>query len=297
MANREPTTSHKQQKMANNTMRILVTGSNGMLGREFMEEGKKRGHEMLGWARAELDLERPEEGIRQLEKLRPGAVIHCAAETDVDLCERDPARALRVNGKTPGELAAAAKKNGARFVFISTSGIFGGICQGPHRETDVPTPETAYGKAKMEGERAVSQSHPGALILRAGWLYGGPLDFRKNFVGARLREAQTTPELISANDKQGSPTWTKDFVATAFELLGDGVSGIVHLANTGHATRFDYVSEILKIGGKHNKIRAVDSGHFPRAALVPDDERLSSIRIHPLRHWREALKEYLQNRP
>jgi len=277
-------------------MLIIVTGSTGMLGREFMEEGTKRGHQMTGWTRKDLDLENPEKGISRISDVKPDAVIHCAAETNVDLCEQNPTLAKQANGKTPGELAAAARKAEARFVFISTSGIFGGICQGPHRETDVPFPETAYAKAKLEGERAVSLVHPGALILRAGWLYGGPLEFRKNFVGARLREAQTTLELSSASDKQGSPTWTKDFVTAAFELLEKGDSGLVHLANTGQATRFDYVSEILKLAGKRNPVRAVDSGHFPRTAPVPDDERLASTRIHPLRDWREALKEYLQGR-
>jgi dTDP-4-dehydrorhamnose reductase len=293
--NPQPTTNNKKQQRTENTMLILVTGSTGMLGREFVEQGKKRGHEMIGWTRAELDLEKPQEGIRKIAELKPDAVIHCAAETNVDLCEREPQRARQVNGQAPGELAAAAKKAGARFVLISTSGIFGGTCRGPHREEDVPEPETAYAKAKMVGERAVTQSHPGALILRAGWLFGGSLDFKKNFVGSRLREAQMSEEMISAEDKFGSPTWTKDFAGAALKLLEEGQSGVVHLANSGQASRFEYVSEILKISGRPNKIRAVDSGHFPRAAPVPVDERLASTRIPPLRDWREALRGYLQS--
>jgi len=266
-----------------------------MLGREMMEVGRKKRHEMVGWTRKELDLEKPEEGIRRIAELEPGAVIHCAAETNVDRCEREPELAIRVNGETPGRLAAAAKKAGAQFVFISTSGIFGGEKRGPFSEEEPPRPGTAYAKAKVYGEERVRKEHPQALILRAGWLFGGPLEMKKNFVGARLREAETTPELNSATDKQGSPTWTKDFVAAAFELLEKGESGIGHVANTGKATRFDYVSEILKLAGKHHPVRPVDSGHFPRTAAVPDDERLVSTRILPLRDWREALRDYLQN--
>jgi len=133
MPNPQLTTNNKKQQRIENTMLILVTGSTGMLGQEMMEEGKGRGHAMVGWTRRELDLEKPEEGIRKLAALKPGAVIHCAAETDVDRCERDPERAMRVNGETPGKLAAAAREVGAQFVFISTSGIFGGFCRGPHR--------------------------------------------------------------------------------------------------------------------------------------------------------------------
>ena len=266
-----------------------------MLGREFVEVGKKMGQEMMGWTRQDLNLEKSEEGIRRLKALRPQAVIHCAAETNVDLCEQEPGRARQVNAEAAGRLAQAAREVGARFVLISTSGLFDGKKKGPFTEEDRPNPPTAYGRSKLEGEEMVRAANPAALILRAGWLFGGSLDLNKNFVGARLREAQTNRELVSAADKLGSPTWTRDFAAAALELLAKGESGIVHLANSGQASRFEYVSEILKISGQTKKIRAVDSGHFPRAAPVPGDERLASTRIPPLRDWREALREYLPN--
>jgi len=275
-------------------MRILVTGSSGMLGREMMEVGKKKGHEMVGWTRSELDLEKPEEGIRRIAELKPGAVIHCAAETNVDRCEREPELAMRVNGETPGKLAAAAREAGAQFIFISTSGIFGGEKEGPFSEEEPPRPGTAYAKAKVFGEERVRKEHPQALILRAGWLFGGPLEMKKNFVGARLREAEGKEVIQSATDKRGSPTWTRDFAERALELLEKKTGGWVHLVNAGGATRQEYVAEILRLTGRKTRVEGVDSSAFARSAPVPADERLASSRDGKLRSWKEAVADYLR---
>jgi dTDP-4-dehydrorhamnose reductase len=265
-----------------------------MLGREFVEVGKRMGYEMIGWTRQELDLEKPEEGIRRLKELRPDAVIHCAAETNVDLCEREPGRARQVNAQAPGRLAQAAREAGSRFVFISTSGLFDGKKKGPFTEEDRPNPPTVYGRSKLEGEEKVRTGDPGALILRAGWLFGGPLDLKKNFVGARLREAEGKEVIRSATDKRGSPTWTRDFAERALELLQEGKSGLVHLVNAGEATRQEYVAEILRLAGRKTRVEGVDSDSFPRSAPVPDDERLQSIAIDSLRAWQSALQAYLK---
>jgi dTDP-4-dehydrorhamnose reductase len=265
-----------------------------MLGREFVEVGKRMGYEMIGWTRQELDLEEPKEGIRRLKELRPDAVIHCAAETNVDLCEREPGRARQVNAEAAGRLAQAAREAGARFVFISTSGLFEVKKKGPFTEEDRPNPPTVYGRSKLEGEEKVRTADPAALILRAGWLFGGPLDLKKNFVGARLREAEGKKVIRSATDKRGSPTWTRDFAERALALLQEGKSGLVHLVNAGEATRQEYVAEILRLAERKTLVEGVDSGSFPRSAPVPPDERLISLKITKLRNWREALSEYLE---
>ena len=266
-----------------------------MLGREFVEVGKRMGYEMIGWTRQELDLEKPEEGIRRLKELKPEAVIHCAAETNVDLCEREPGRAWQVNAEAAGRLAQSTREMGARFVFISTSGLFDGKKKGPFTEEDRPNPPTVYGKSKLEGEEKVRIADPGALILRGGWLFGGPLDLKKNFVGARLREAEDMEVIRSATDKRGSPTWTRDFAERALGLLQEGRSGLVHLVNAGEATRQEYVAEILRLAGRKTRVEGVDSSSFPRAAPVPEDERLKSKRKGILKKWKTALKVYLKN--
>lgn len=294
MFNRLSRGNRKQQKTADKTMRILVTGSNGMLGREFVEVGTKAGNRMAGWTRADLDLERPEPGLAKLKSLKPDAVIHCAAETNVDRCEREAGYAMRVNGETAGKLAAATGQIGGQFVLISTSGIFDGKKPEPYTELDEPAPATAYARAKVAGEKLVAAACPHVLILRAGWLFGGPLDGKRNFVGARLREAEGKNEIVSATDKRGSPTWTQDFVEGALSLVASKKSGVFHLVNSGVATRQEYVAQILAQAGSSTGVRGVGSDAFLRAAPVPDSEALVSCRLPGLRKWQEALTDYLE---
>jgi len=278
-------------------MKILVTGSNGMLGREFMEVGKGMGHMMIGWTRKELELEKPEGGIRRLGELKPDVVVHCAAETHVDLCEQQPERAIQVNAVAAGDLAKTVQANKARFVFVSTGGLFDGRKSGPYGEVDHPRPCTVYGQSKLEGERRVLAASPGALILRAGWLFGGSLNLKKNFVGARLREAEENEVIRSASDKLGSPTWTRNFSAGAMQLLEQGRQGLFHLANQGAATRQEYVAQILRLAGKKNRVEGVDSSRFPRVAPVPANESLRSERpdAPPMPEWKISLQTYLQS--
>jgi len=272
-----------------------------MLGSEFLKMGRSLGYEMSGWTRQDLELEKPTEGILRLKELRPGAVIHCAAETNVDLCENDPDRILRVNAETSGLLAETAQGLGAHFVFVSTSGLFDGKKESAYHEGDLPNPLTRYGASKLEGEKRVCNAHAGALILRAGWLFGGLLEMKKNFVGARLREAEEKKVIYSAIDKRGSPTWTRDFVGGAFDYLRDGIKGVVHMANSGEATRFEYVKEIIQLTGQKTTVEGVDSERFKRSAPVPANEALASIRVYGAggsirRPWQDALEEYLPSR-
>ena len=272
-----------------------------MLGSEFLKMGRRLGYEMIGWTRLDLELEKPTEGILRLKESRPDVVIHCAAETNVDLCENDRDRILRVNAETSGLLAEAAQELGAHFVFISTSGLVVGNKESAYHEGDLPNPLTRYGASKFEGEKRVCNAHAGALILRAGWLFGGLLEMKKNFVGARLREAEGKKVIYSAIDKKGSPTWTQDFVEDAFDLLRRETKGIVHLANSGEATRFEYVREIMRLTGQNTIVEGVYSERFQRSAPVPKNEALTSIRINEAkgnlkRTWQHALEEYLKLR-
>lgn len=276
-------------------MVMVVTGSRGMLGREFMEAGLGEGHRMVGFTRQELDLERPGPGLEKLAALKPDAVIHCAAETDVDLCETKPEWAREINAEAAGRLAEASRALGAHFAFISTSGLFDGSKPGPFTEKDAPNPPTAYGKSKLAGERRVLAAHPEALVLRAGWLFGGPLELKKNFVGARVREAEGKQVIFSATDKRGSPTWTKDFAERALSLLREGRKGLLHLVNAGVASRFEYVREIARLAHWRARVEPADSARYPRRAPVPSDESLQSLYLAPLRSWKHALEDYLGN--
>ena len=274
--------------------RIFVTGAAGMLGSEFVNRLDAAGATMVAVTRQNLDLDFPERAADHFRAHPCDTVIHCAAETNVDACEGDPAMALRRNCETPLSLARSACDAGAKFVFVSSSGVFDGKKPDPYDESDVPAPCTAYAASKVAAERILMEQIPSVLIIRAGWMFGGSATQKKNFVAARWREAQGRAEVVSAGDKTGSPTWTRDLVGLVWDLIRTDATGIFHTVNSGSATRAEYVAEILRLCQIPATVRPVSSREFPRSAAVPDNEALVSVRREiPLRPWREALADYI----
>lgn len=281
-----------------NTLKLLVNGSAGMLGSECACVARRLGHEVIALGRPDCNINDPEAVLRAVQRAQPTAVLHCAALTNVDQCEQDPAAAHAINAISAGLFAAAAKSVGACLVYVGSSGIFDGKKTGPYTEDDCPAPLTEYARSKLAGEIRVAQSGCEHLILRAGWLFGGSTTFRKNFVAARWREAQSKSVMFSACDKFGSPTWTRDFATKAIELLVAQARGLYHVVNAGAVTRYDYVSEIVSLFGLPTKVEPVNSSQFARLAPVPDNEALASVRmravgVSELRPWRQALSEYV----
>jgi len=279
-------------------VRLLVTGARGMLGSEFVRAGVATHHEVHAVAREDCDITNREAVFLLVDKQRPEAVIHCAAHTDVDDCEKNPNKAHLINAGGASNFAEATKQIGGRFVYISTSGVFDGNKTEAYVETDQPVPRTEYGRSKLEAEGRVVSSGCDHLIVRASWLFGGDPKLKKNFVAARKREAEGKQAIESATDKRGSPTWTRDFALKTLELLSAGGRGLFHVSNFGVATRFEYVSAIVSLFRLKTPVKTVDSSHFPRAASVPVNEsmasvKLSKIGISELRPWREALNSYI----
>jgi len=269
-----------------------------MLGSEFVRAGIAMHYEVDAVAREDCDITNREAVLLLAEKQRPEAVIHCAAHTDVDDCEKNPGKAHLINAGGASNFAEATQQIGACLVYISTSGVFDGNKTDAYVETDKTAPQTEYGRSKLEGENRVISSGCDNLIVRASWLFGGDPKLRKNFVAARKREAEENKVIASATDKRGSPTWTRDFALKTLELLSAGARGLLHVSNSGVATRFDYVSAIVSLFRLKTPVKPVDSSRFPRAAPVPMNEsmasvKLSEIGISELRPWREALNSYI----
>jgi dTDP-4-dehydrorhamnose reductase len=278
-------------------VKLLINGASGMLGSEFVLTASKQGHEVIALTRQDCDITLRDDVLRIVKQMWPEAIIHCAAHTDVDDCERNPDHASRVNADAPGHFAEAARQGGCCLLYVGSSGIFDGKKTGPYTENDPPGPLTQYARSKLEGEKRVALVGCDHLIVRTGWLFGGSASFKKNFVAARRREAAQKPVLQSAADKRGSPTWTRDFAQKSLELLACRARGLFHVVNADSASRFEYVAEIVSLLGLDTKVEPVDSSSFARLAPVPDNEALASVRlpqigVPALRPWRDALKEY-----
>src|SRR5918911_3387768 len=158
------------------TMRVLVLGSGGMLGRAVVRAAARHGHDVAALARAELDITDATHVARVVAAAEPRAVINCAAFTDVDGAETNEAWALRVNGEGAGNVARAAAEAGARVVHVSTDYVFDGTKREPWLESDPVGPLQAYGRSKLAGERAVAAGNAEHAVVRTAWLFdaGGP---------------------------------------------------------------------------------------------------------------------------
>ena len=216
----------------------------------------------------------------------------------MDKCETDPAHAARINTAATVELAEACVQAGAALIYVSSCGIFDGNSREPYLETESPRPRTFYARSKFDAEGRVLAASPRNLVCRVGWLFGGSVDQKKNFVEARRKEALKGGTMLSASDKWGSPTYARDAAERIIELFSRGAAGVVHVANVGVASRYEYVREIVVALNLEVEVRPADSSAFRRAAPVPDFEAIASCRdaelgVPAMDDWRSALRRYI----
>jgi len=232
----------------------------------------------------------------EIERLRPDAIINCAACTDVDGCETDPDGARRVNAEGAGNAARSAGAVGSRLIHVSTDFVFDGCRNVPYTEDDPPAPLSEYGRSKLEGERRVAALAPDHLIVRTSWLYGAG---RPNFVDAIRTRARNGGTLRVVDDQFGSPTYVVDLARALRRLIDCDARGLVHFANRGICSRHEMARFILDAGGFHGVgLEAIKTGEAGRIAVRPAFAALDTARYVRLtgeapRPWQEALRDYL----
>lgn len=278
-------------------MRILVTGAGGILGRALGD--RLRGaHTLFLWGREEADLT-DEAQVRSAAKgIAFDAIVHAAAMTNVDGCESDPDAALRVNRDATRHVADLARERGAVFVYVSTDYVFDGTKRSPYLEEDPTGPINAYGRSKLEGERAAIDSGARALIVRTSWLFGPG---GKNFVDTIASKLERGEGLRVVDDQKGSPTYSRDLAHAIELLLRRGSLGTVHATNSGATTWYGLAKEIASDLGSDAPIAPVATEEFPRPAARPRYSVLSGARFRAwtgenLAPWEEAVRHYLATR-
>ncbi len=270
---------------------VLVTGAGGQVGRALRTEIPQAQFQ----ARADLDV--TDAAAVRNAVAGVDIIIHLAALTNVDECERDPERANAVNAVGTRNVVEAAGDRG-RVVYVSTDYVFDGRKQGEYAEDDPPAPLNAYGRSKLAGEQYVRR-RPQNLIVRTSWVFG----VGRNFVTAILEGARMGGPLRVVDDQRGRPTWAQDLAASLAHLVRVRTPGILHVAGDGEAATWADLAELaVGAAGLSVAVERIDSETYRRrvgrvVATRPANSVLSLERARrqgvPLIDWRCSVRRYV----
>jgi dTDP-4-dehydrorhamnose reductase len=290
-------------------MRVLITGGTGQLGIALSRECGVHDDEVLAPGSGDLDVSNREQVLQIMGAWRPEVVIHAGAWTDVDGCEADPARAMRVNAWGSRNVAEAADNVNARVVAVSTDYVFDGLGSGPngggaYHEWDIPNPISQYGRSKYGGERDVLDClGQRGCVVRTAWVCGPE---GKNFLKTMLRVADQGAESGAAvtvvTDQHGSPTFTDDLARVLREIAVRRVGGVFHASNRGPTNWFEFAQAIFRESGHDaDRVKPVLAADLqpqrpaPRPAYsLLDSIGLDSLGLAPMDHWQVALQRNLR---
>jgi dTDP-4-dehydrorhamnose reductase len=275
-------------------VRVLVTGAGGMLGQDVVRAAA--GHAVSAPGHAELDVTNRAAVAAWVERFRPDAVVNCAAWTDVDGAESAQAGAHAVNATGAANVAHAAASAGARLVHVSTDYVFEGTERTPYVESDATGPRSAYGRTKLEGERAVAAAGGSHAIVRSSWLFGAG---GRNFVATMLGLAEERDEVTVVTDQVGCPTYTGHLAGALLKLARGDAQGVFHVAGGGAPCSWHELAvEALRQAGADCRVLPCTTVEMPRPAPRPAFSALASERPETpvLPPWREGLAAYLSTR-
>lgn len=276
---------------------ILITGARGQLGTDLA----RRLPAAVASDVEDVRIEDEAAVARVFAEVRPSVVFNCAAYNAVDAAEGAGAEAaFAVNARGPEVLAAACSEVGARLVHFSTNYVFDGVESRAWTEEDAPAPLSAYGRSKLEGERRVLEVLPSALVVRVAALFGTAESAVKggSFPFRIVERARAGGPLTVVDDQWVNPTYTGDLAEAVMPLgLDSGMTGVVHLAPLDCCTWHELAVESLRVAGVAGV--PVERGVTEAregAAARPRFGCLGSVRVAPLRSWREGVRAYFAER-
>ena len=280
--------------------KIIVTGSNGQLGRAIgkLLSGNDQ-YELINTssrenARYRLDITNVDDTLALCREHKPYAIINCAAHTNVNACESQWDLAYKINAIGPRNLAIAASDTGAKLIHVSTDYVFNGEATSPINEFQATCPLGAYGKTKLEGENMVKAFADRWFILRTAWLYGDG----NNFAKTMLRLSQDHEEVSVVKDQFGTPTTAAELARAIGYLLPTDNYGLFHATCEGSCSWADFASEIFKKAGKSTRVKYITTEEYPTPAKRPaysvlDNYMLRLTSDFTFADWHDALDEYM----
>ncbi|WP_088228893.1 dTDP-4-dehydrorhamnose reductase [Desulfosporosinus sp. FKB] len=283
-------------------MKVLVTGSNGQLGYDVVNELGKRGHTAIGVDIHEMDITDDKSVSEVITRANPDAVIHCAAWTAVDSAEDALEKCRLVNATGTENVAKVCKALDIKMMYISTDYVFDGQGKRPWLPDDERSPLNVYGQTKYEGELAVENSLSKYFIVRIAWVFGVN---GNNFVKTMLNLGKKQSQLRVVNDQIGSPTYTYDLARLLVDMVETETYGRYHATNEGLCSWYEFACEIFRQAAEINSIYKgilidpVDSSAYPAKAKRPFNSRMSKEKLSDngfkrMPSWQDALGRYLK---
>ncbi|MBN1564849.1 MAG: dTDP-4-dehydrorhamnose reductase [Anaerolineae bacterium] len=281
-------------------MRILITGANGRLGGQLVQQLQHQ-HTITG-----IDLEATDSVLavnitdkgavdQVFDHVQPEMVLHCAALTNVDYCAENPDAALNSNAFGTQLIALACQRHEATLLYVSTNEVFDGSAKQPYLEYDRPQPANAYGYSKWVGEQVVRDLVAKHYIVRPSWLFahGG-----HNFVQTILRLAAAGKSLRVVTNEIACPTYNNDLVTAIEQLIATECYGIYHLVNEGATSRYAFARQVLDLAGDSDvALEPISLAEYGRASRPPEYGALRNMAAArlgiTLRPWQEALTAFM----
>jgi dTDP-4-dehydrorhamnose reductase len=276
-------------------MKVLILGGTGLLGKALVREWSNA--EVLAMGSRDVDVRDAQAVLGVVESSHPDWVVLAAAYTDVDGCESNQQLAYAVNRDGAANVARAARRSGAKLIFLSSDYVFDGKKASPYEVDDRRNPQSVYGRSKAEAEISLLEILPGVCIVRTSWVFGSG---GRCFPDTILRLAQSRPVLDVVNDQRGCPTYTVDLARTIIQLCHKNASRIVHVTNTDSCSWYEFAHEIIIRAGLATEVKPVSTQQMPRPAQRPAYSVLSAASLHrygiEMPRWQDALDRYLVER-
>jgi dTDP-4-dehydrorhamnose reductase len=279
-------------------MKTLLIGARGQLGTDIRATWPADG--LVPLTSDDLDVTDRDAVFAEISGHRPDVVLNTSAFHNVDVCEDEADRAFAVNAIAPKYLADACAEHGAALVHLSTDYVFSGDARRAYSETDAPDPINVYGASKAAGEQIIRQRLERHYIVRGSGLFGvaGAAGKGGNFVETMLRLAREGKPIKVVDDQTLSPTYTRDLAGKLLEVVHSGSFGTYHITGSGESSWFEFARAIFEEMGLKPDVSATTSATFaakarrPRYSVLANDA-LVAAGLAPMRHWREALRDYL----
>jgi dTDP-4-dehydrorhamnose reductase len=269
-------------------MKLLITGASGLLGINLALEAM-RAHEVIGMDRGKLksapfsivkaDLLHRDAIDSVINSVRPDWLINCAALANLEACEKDPDRARVINAEIPGELANICAKSDIRFAQISTDAVFDGTREGSYTEDDEPNPQGVYSQTKLDGERAVQEANPQAIIARVnffGWSLSGRRSLAEFFVN-NLSEGKNVSGFTNVIF---CPMLVNDTSRLLLMMLQKNLSGLYHVVGAQAMSKYQFGVEVARKFGLRESLISPQS--VERSSLTAKRSHNLWLSIHKL---------------